>query len=93
MSEPIEPPIRWLLYAVYQLLDEATYDKLVARFEAHQRRYNRASLLRHTRRELALYEQNITTHGPNTERYRQYKRKIERRKLKIAELEGELETM
>lgn len=86
---PLETPVRWLLREIEAHLTPLAYSDLLNHFEAHKRRYDRAALLRHTRRELALFEHNIKAHSPRSERYEQYKRKIAHRKEKIARLEAE----
>lgn len=86
-DEPIDPPVRWLLREIEAHLTPLAYSELLAQFNVHKRRYDRASLLRHTRRELALFERNLQ--GCHISRRQNYLDKIERRKAKIAQLEAE----
>ena len=89
MTDKPQTPVQWLWDELVALLPTQDYLDLQISFQEQQRRYNRASLLRHTRRELALYEQRVRVCDDSW--VSSYERKIARRKAKIAELEAELD--
>lgn len=89
MTDTPQNPVKWLWERLSELLPVQDYLDLQIGFQEQQRRYQRASLLRHTRRELALFEHNLQ--GCHLSRRDSYLKKIAHRKERIAELEAELD--
>jgi hypothetical protein len=82
----IDNPTLWLWNELEAILEPEELNELRSGFRRQSEAYNRAAKIRQVRRDLNLYERNVTACGPDTAQHKRYKERIAKRKDRLQRL-------